>query len=59
MPVIEVSLWAGRSREQKKRIAKAITDAFVKEDVPASAVHVIFRDVDKGDWCIAGQPCDE
>jgi len=59
MPVIEVSLWEGRTREQKKRIAKAITDAFVKEDVPASAVHVIFRDVKKENWCIAGKMCDE
>ncbi len=59
MPVIEVSLWEGRTREQKKRIASAITDAFVKEGVPSEAVHVIFRDVPKGDWCIAGKPCDE
>jgi 4-oxalocrotonate tautomerase len=59
MPVIEVSLWAGRTREQKKRIAKAITDAFVKEGVPADAVHVIFHDVEKENWCIAGKPCDE
>jgi 4-oxalocrotonate tautomerase len=59
MPVIEVNLWEGRTREQKKRIAKAITDAFVKEDVPASAVHVIFHDVKKENWCIAGKPCDE
>ena len=59
MPVIEVNLWEGRTREQKKRIAKAITDAFVKEGVPADAVHVIFHDIKKENWCIAGKPCDE
>ncbi len=59
MPVIEVKLWEGRTRDQKKRIANAITDAFVKEGVPADAVHVIFIDVNKADWCIAGKPCDE
>ena len=59
MPVIEVKLWEGRTRDQKKRIAKAITDAFVKEGTPADLVHVIFIDVPKADWCIAGKPCDE
>jgi 4-oxalocrotonate tautomerase len=59
MPVIEVKLWEGRTQDQKKRIGKAITDAFVKEGVPAEVVHVIFIDVKKSDWCIAGKPCDE
>jgi 4-oxalocrotonate tautomerase len=59
MPVIEVKLWEGRTRDQKKRIGKAITDAFVKEGTPAEVVHVIFIDVNKSDWCIAGKPCDE
>lgn len=59
MPVIEVNLWEGRTREQKKRIAGAITDAFVREGVPPGAVHVIFHDVKKSDWCIAGKMCDE
>ncbi|HIH75151.1 MAG TPA: 4-oxalocrotonate tautomerase family protein [Methanosarcina sp.] len=59
MPIIEVKLWEGRPRDQKKRIANAITDAFVKEGVSADAVHVVFHDIPKGDWCIAGKPCDE
>ncbi len=59
MPVVEVKLWAGRSKEQKKRIAKAITDSFVREGVPADAVHVIFHDVEKENWCIGGKMCDE
>ncbi len=59
MPVIEISLWEGRTRDQKKRIAKAVTDAFVKEGTPPELVHVIFYDVKKADWVIAGKPCDE
>jgi phenylpyruvate tautomerase PptA (4-oxalocrotonate tautomerase family) len=59
MPVIEGKLWQGRTRDQKQRIAKATTDALGQEDVPAEAVHVIFLDVRKSDWCIAGKPCDE
>jgi 4-oxalocrotonate tautomerase len=59
MPVIEIKLWEGRTQDQKKRIAKSITDAFIKEGVPADAIHVIFLDVKKSDWCIAGKPCNE
>jgi 4-oxalocrotonate tautomerase len=59
MPVIEIDLWEGRTREQKKRIAKAITDAFVKEGTPADLVHVIFHDIKKENWCIGGKMCDE
>jgi len=59
MPVVEVLLWDGRSREQKKRIAQRITAAFVDEGVPAEAVHVIFVNVKKEDWCIGSKMCDE
>lgn len=59
MPVVEVKLWAGRTGETKKRVVKAITDAFVKEGVPADMVHVIFIDVDKENWAIGGKMCNE
>jgi 4-oxalocrotonate tautomerase len=59
MPVVEVYMWAGRSREQKKNIIKGITGVFVKEGVPAEAVTVILHDIEKGDWGTAGKPADE
>jgi 4-oxalocrotonate tautomerase len=59
MPVIEVHMWAGRSREQKKNVIKGITDVFVKEGVPAEAVTVILHDVPKENWGTAGKSCDE
>ena len=55
MPFVTVALFAGRSREQKEKLAKAITEAFVahagnrEEDV-----QIVFQDVDKGDWAKAG-----
>ena len=51
MPVIQVELFAGRTREQKRAFTKAVTDAFVAtcSGTPQS-VHVIFRDIEKDDW---------
>ena len=59
MPVIDVYLWEGRSREQKKEIIKGITDIFVKQGVPPQAVTVILHDIKKEDWGTAGKPADE
>jgi 4-oxalocrotonate tautomerase len=59
MPVIDVYLWDGRSREQKKDIIQGITDVFVKQGVPPQAVTVILHDVKKENWGTAGKPADE
>src|SRR3984893_12229799 len=56
MPVIRVELFAGRTREQKRAFTKAVTDAFVGTcgGTPQS-VQVIFQDVEKDDWGVAGR----
>jgi 3-oxoadipate enol-lactonase len=56
MPVIRVELFAGRTREQKRAFTKAVTDAFVATcgGLPQS-VHVIFHDVERDDWGVAGR----
>jgi 4-oxalocrotonate tautomerase family enzyme len=56
MPVIRVELFAGRTREQKRAFTKAVTDAFVATcgGTPQS-VHVIFQDIEKDDWGVAGR----
>jgi len=55
MPVIRVELFAGRTREQKRAFTKAVTEAFVSTcgGTPQS-VQVIFQDVAKDDWGVAG-----
>jgi len=55
MPVIHVEMFAGRSREQKEKFARAITDSFVSicGGTPQS-VQVIFSDIAKDDWATAG-----
>ncbi len=56
MPNIHVQLFAGRTIEQKRALAQALTEATVKVlgGSPA-AVEIIFSDVQKHDWATAGE----
>ena len=55
MPVVNVSLYAGRTPDQKAAFAKAITKAISETaGVPDSATTIIFQDVEKSDWSIGG-----
>ena len=56
MPTIHVELFAGRTLEQKRALAQALTDATVKTlGGSADSVDVIFRDVARHDWATGGQ----
>jgi 4-oxalocrotonate tautomerase len=59
MPVVIVEMWEGRTHDQKKVLARGITDAFVKIGVPAEAVHVIMKDNPKSCWAQGGKLCSE
>ena len=55
MPVVNVQLLSGRSKDQKTRIAQAITDALVDiGGAKPEGVPVIFSDTEKDDWASAG-----
>lgn len=55
MPVVNVALYAGRSKEQKAELAQAITKAISDTaGIPDSATTVIFQDVDKDNWSNGG-----
>jgi 4-oxalocrotonate tautomerase len=55
MPVVNVSLYAGRTADQKAALAKAITKAISETaGVPDSATTIIFQDVEKSDWSNGG-----
>lgn len=59
MPVVIVEMWEGRTHEQKKQLAKGLTDVFVKIGVPADAVHIILKDNPKSCWAQGGKLCSE
>ena len=56
MPMIRVSLFEGRTPEQKREFAVAVTqDAVRTLKCTAESVDVIFEDVKKSDWASAGR----
>lgn len=60
MPMIRVEMFEGRTPEQKSAFARAMTEAFVTTcGGTAQSVHVVFADVAKGDWAVAGRLCSE
>jgi 4-oxalocrotonate tautomerase len=58
MPVIEVKMWEGRSKEDKAKIIKQITQTFVEMGVPEESVHVIIYDIPKMNWGSRGKPSE-
>lgn len=60
MPVVTVQLWPGRTKEQKRKLVKAITQAMVDHaDAKPTHLHVILQEVPKEDWALAGVMGDE
>jgi 4-oxalocrotonate tautomerase len=55
LPVIQVSVWAGISEENKKKIVEGITKVIEEIGVPREAVTVIIYEVPKSDWASGGQ----
>ena len=55
MPVVRVSIYEGRSAEQKREIAEAITDALVRvAGSTREAVNVMFDNFERENWVIGG-----
>ena len=56
MPTIHVELFAGRTLEQKRALAQALTDATVKTlGGSREAVDIIFSEVQRHDWATGGE----
>ena len=56
MPFVRIDLFEGRTLEQKKALAKEVTEAVVRNTgAPQSAVHVIINDMPEGTYFPQGQ----
>lgn len=56
MPIVQVELLKGRTVEQKRQMAKKVTEAIVESiNCPAEAVRVIIREMSKEDYAVAGK----
>ncbi len=60
MPIVRLSMWSGRTVDQKKELARAITDAVVSigKTTPDATI-VIFEEIEKEDWAQAGRLASE
>lgn len=55
MPLIRVELFGGRSVEQKRALAMALTEAATRTlGVPPDSVDVMFFDIARHDWATSG-----
>ena len=60
MPVVTVQMWTGRTQQQKRALARAITDAMVQHvGAKPTNLHVIIQEVPKENWALAGIMGDE
>ena len=56
MPFVRIDLFEGRTLEQKKALAKEVTEAVVRyTGAPQSAVHVIINDMPEGTYFPQGE----
>lgn len=56
MPNVTIQWYAGRAPEQKRQLVAAITDAMVKiGKTTPDQVHIVFQDVEKGNWGTNGK----
>lgn len=60
MPILHVEMLAGRTPEQKKQYAQALTEATIRTlGVPPEAVEVLLTEVPRPDWFVGGVPFSE
>ncbi len=56
MPIVTIKLAKGRTIEQKRDLAKAVTDAVVSSiDVKPEWVTVLIEELDRENWASGGQ----
>ena len=55
MPVLRVSMWKGRTKEQKAQLARELTEVVVRVcKTSPEATTIIFEEVDKENWASSG-----
>ena len=55
MPFVTVQIYPGRTVEQKRNLAKAITDAMVEHvNAKPANLNIIFQEVAPDSWALGG-----
>ncbi len=51
MPVVQVYLYKGRSKEVKKELVRRISKDFQEvANISPESLHILFHDMEKDDW---------
>ena len=59
MTVVTVEMWENYTIEQRRQLAKDITNAFVKLGISADKVNIILRENPKSCWAVSGKLCSD
>ena len=60
MPVVQVYMYKGKTKEQKKELVRRISRDFQEvASITPEALHILFHDVDKDDWGTKGTLASE
>lgn len=56
MPIIRVEMLKGRSVDDKRRLAQALTETYMKTwNVPSDGIHVTFDERELHNWALSGE----
>lgn len=60
MPIVEITMFKGRTDEQKSELIKGLSRAIAEVlKIPIEEVYVIIREVSRSDWGPQGRPYEE
>jgi len=55
VPILKVSLWKGRTADQKRELARELTDVMVRVgSAKPESTTILFDEYDKSDWATGG-----
>ena len=54
MPVVQVSAWAGMSKENKKKVVEGLTKVLEELGIPKNAITIIINEIPKTNWATGG-----
>ncbi|HKZ45139.1 MAG TPA: tautomerase family protein [archaeon] len=55
MPVVQVFVWSGITKENKKKMIEGMTNVLEELGIPRDAITIIIYEVPKSDWASGGQ----
>jgi 4-oxalocrotonate tautomerase len=59
MPIVDVKMWTGLSKDAAEKIISGITKVFVELGIPERAVEIVIHEIPKTHWGIEGKPASK